>query len=224
MRFATAAFMTGLLTVVSAHFQLQYPPPRGEFVEKNEVNFCDGYADSISNRSTFPTSGGFISINAEHPKWTLGGIAAITANANSFDTFKDGSGNFQQVVPFFQTSSEGVFCMDVNLAASGVSGIKDGANVTIQLIFDGGDGQLYQCADLTLSDSFEIPSDVSCKNATNNVVATPVSTGVSTPSSTSPSGSGSTTSPTATNNAALRNVAIGTSGVAGLFAAVIAML
>ena len=84
---------------------------------------------------------------------------------------------------------------------------------------------LPQCADLTLSDSFEIPSDVSCKNATDNVVATPTSTGVSTPSATSPADATTSTSGSSpTDNAALRNVAFGTSGVAGLLAAVLAIL
>ncbi len=33
-------------------------------------NLPDGYANSVANRTTFPTSGGFISINSEHPSWT----------------------------------------------------------------------------------------------------------------------------------------------------------
>lgn len=48
------------------------------------------------------------------------------------------------VVPYFQTSGEGMFCFPIDIMASGISGIQDGANVTIQVIFDGGDGILYQ--------------------------------------------------------------------------------
>ena len=40
MLFAPAVFMSGLVAVTSAHFQLQYPTPRGVFVEDNEVTFC----------------------------------------------------------------------------------------------------------------------------------------------------------------------------------------
>lgn len=29
--------------LVSAHFHLEYPPPRGDFVEDNEPNFCGTY-------------------------------------------------------------------------------------------------------------------------------------------------------------------------------------
>ncbi len=41
MRFTTGPFLlVGLLTTVSAHFQLQFPPPRGAFVEDQEPTFC----------------------------------------------------------------------------------------------------------------------------------------------------------------------------------------
>lgn len=47
-------------------------------------------------------------------------------------------------VPFFQTTGAGTFCFPINITSSGAPGIQDGANVTIQVIFDGGDGSLYQ--------------------------------------------------------------------------------
>ena len=75
---------------------------------------------------------------------TVGGIIATVQDPNSFDSFHDSNGNFQQFLPFFETTGEGSFCINVDLASSGISGVKDGANVTLQLIFDGGDGQLYQ--------------------------------------------------------------------------------
>ncbi|RPD63158.1 hypothetical protein L226DRAFT_564447 [Lentinus tigrinus ALCF2SS1-7] len=217
-------FMAGLMTVVSAHFQLQYPPPRGDFVEDDEPTFCDGYVNSVSNRTTFPTSGGFISINSEHPSWTLGGILASVQNPTNFTQFEDSNGNFQMFLPFFQTTGEGVYCVDVDLASSGISGIKSGANVTLQFVFDGGDGQLYQCADVTLADNFTIPTSISCKNATD-AAATPVSTSVAaTGTSPSSSSSGSAPSSTTTNNAAVRNAVMGVSGVAGLLGAIVALL
>ena len=48
------------------------------------------------------------------------------------------------VVQFFQTSGEGQYCFPVDLSNSSVPGVQDGANVTIQLIYNGGDGNLYQ--------------------------------------------------------------------------------
>ncbi|CDO72435.1 hypothetical protein BN946_scf184977.g135 [Trametes cinnabarina] len=226
MRFSTAAFMSGLLTVASAHFQLQYPPPRGAFVEDKEPTFCDGYATAVDNRTLFPTSGGIFSIHSEHPQWTLGGIIATVQNPTNFPAFQ-ANGQFQYVVPFFGTSGEGDFCFPIDLAAHGVSGVKDGANVTLQFIFDGGDGQLYQCADLTLADNATIPSSVSCTNATNAAV-TPVSTSVApTATQTSPTGSGSSTSsaqPTSTSNAASSTLVMGVSGIVGILGAVAALL
>lgn len=38
--FYTFALLTGTVTVVNAHFQLAFPPPRGPFDDDNEVNFC----------------------------------------------------------------------------------------------------------------------------------------------------------------------------------------
>lgn len=39
---------------------------------------------------------------------------------------------------------EGAFCFPVDLLAAGITGVQDGTNVTLELIFDGGDGHLYQ--------------------------------------------------------------------------------
>jgi hypothetical protein len=44
-------------------------------------------------------------------------------------------------VQFFQQSGEGLYCFPIDLATAGISGVKDGANVTIQIVFD---GTLYQ--------------------------------------------------------------------------------
>lgn len=59
------------------------------------------------------------------------------ANPTSFE-------NFTEATPFFQVVGEGDLCFPVNFAAAGINGVQDGANVTIQIVFDGGDGQLYQ--------------------------------------------------------------------------------
>ncbi|KAH9921950.1 uncharacterized protein BXZ73DRAFT_79770 [Epithele typhae] len=224
MRFTTLSFLSCLMTAASAHFVLQYPPARGDFSDDDEPTFCDGYADSTTNRSSFPTGkGGFISIESHHEQWTLGGIVATVQNANSFDVFRDNSSNFQMFLPFFGTSGEGAFCVDVDLSASGVAGVKNGANVTLQFIFDGGDGNLYQCADLTLSDTFEIPSDVSCKNATKNG-ATQISSSLTGSQTMSMSSTSSTPLPTSSGSSAGRNAAAGMSGLAALVGAAVAFL
>lgn len=41
MRFSTTAFIfASLVAAVNAHFQLQFPTPRGVFVEDDEPTFC----------------------------------------------------------------------------------------------------------------------------------------------------------------------------------------
>jgi len=40
MRLSTVSTFLGLASAVSAHFQMQYPDPRGPFVEDNEPSFC----------------------------------------------------------------------------------------------------------------------------------------------------------------------------------------
>ncbi|KAF8550890.1 hypothetical protein OG21DRAFT_1524807 [Imleria badia] len=169
MRFILA---TSLAAVANAHFQLQYPLPRGPFVQNSEPTFCDGYTNAVSNRTTFPISNGVINMNSEHTTWTAGVIISTDQDPTSFSDFNSSSG-YQMVVPYFQTSGEGLFCFPINITASGVSGVQDGVNVTIQVIFDGGDGVLYQCADLTLSANATVPSNATstCANITASSVA-----------------------------------------------------
>ncbi|KAF8078384.1 hypothetical protein FPV67DRAFT_1404369 [Lyophyllum atratum] len=196
------ALLLALTAAVNAHFQLQFPPPRGVFNEDNEPTFCDGYKTPASNRSTFPLSGGFFTLNSEHPQWTSGVLAASAANPTSFD-------NFTQVIPFFQTQGEGLFCIPLDFSSHANStGFKDGQNVTIQIVFDGGDGNLYQCADLTLSSNFKISSDVTCTNATGSSSATGTS-----PTGTSPG------APTSTKSAAAVGKKVA-GGVVGLMLSV----
>ncbi|KAG5719316.1 hypothetical protein E4T56_gene13297 [Termitomyces sp. T112] len=151
-----------IVTAVSAHFQLQFPPPRGVFEMNDEITFCDGYMTPAATRSTFPLSNGFFSLNSEHPQFTTGVFVSTAGNPTSFN-------NFTQVKPFFQTEGEGIFCFPLSLSSSSnATSLQNGQNVTIQIVYDGGDGQLFQCADLTLSNDFTIPSDVPCTNATGS--------------------------------------------------------
>ncbi|KAF4572703.1 hypothetical protein EYR36_007213 [Pleurotus pulmonarius] len=140
-----------LAGLVNAHFQLQFPAPRGAFVEDQEPTFCDGYNTASSNRTAFPLSGGFYSLNSEHPRWTVGVLVSTVANPTSFD-------NFSQALPFTQLTGEGAFCLPLNFATSNVTGLSEGQNVTIQIQFDGGDSPLFQCADVTLTNNASLSS------------------------------------------------------------------
>ncbi|KAI0343899.1 hypothetical protein BDW22DRAFT_1355118 [Trametopsis cervina] len=159
-----------------AHFQLQFPPPRGPFVASNEPNYCDGYVSTTDNRTNFPLDGGFYSLHSGHPSWTFGVQIANTQNPTSFD-------NFTTTVPFFPNTGAGNFCFPVNLKTSSGSNLVNGANVTLQFVYDGGDGALYQCADVTLVSGLKIDSSVQCVNQT-----TPSSSSSSAPGPTQSSG------------------------------------
>ncbi|KAI0690690.1 hypothetical protein BC835DRAFT_1417630 [Cytidiella melzeri] len=166
MRLASSVFLSGLVAVASAHFQLSFPPPRGPFNQNNEPTFCDGYAPGTNvTRTDFPLEGGFISLNSEHPQWVLGVQLSTLQVPTSFQ-------NFSGVVPFFQVNGEGSYCFPVDFAASNVTGLQDGQNVTIQLTFNGGDGELFQCADLTLKSGLTLTNTSSCTNATGDSVST----------------------------------------------------
>ncbi|KAJ6604420.1 hypothetical protein DFH09DRAFT_308466 [Mycena vulgaris] len=166
--------LASLIAVASAHFQLAFPAPRGVFVEDDEPTFCDGYDNEATNRTVFPLSGGFFTLNSEHTTWTAGVALATKPNSTSFDDFKP-------VVPFFQLTGEGVFCIPLDFSKTNATGLTDGQNVTVEITFNGGDGPLYQCADLTLSSTAKIASTVTCSNATST-------TSGASPSSTAPSG------------------------------------
>ncbi|KAG2109570.1 uncharacterized protein F5147DRAFT_691317 [Suillus discolor] len=170
-----------LATAVQAHFQMQYPIPRGPFVEDSEPTFCDGYNDAVNNRTVFPFSNGIINMNSEHPLWTAEVLISTYEDPNNFSDFNSSSG-YQVVVPFFQQSGEGLYCFPIDIAAAAVnvSGIQDGANVTIQVLFNGGDGNLYQCADLTLSANLTVPpanASSGCTNVSSSTTSTKSSAG-----------------------------------------------
>jgi len=216
MRFSTALLsLSGLLTSVSAHFHLQYPGPRGPFNMPNELTFCDNYGEVTTNRTQFPLSGGFYSLLSEHPLWTLGVLISTVPDPDNFANFSSSSGQQQLVVQYFETSGEGAFCAPINISAANIPGVKDGANATIQFVFDGGDGELYQCADITLLEDYTVPSDISCTNATSGAGVTVFSSGMvptitlsSTASSSAPSSSS-----TSTKSAANAQAVVGVTGL-----------
>ncbi|KAF7306715.1 hypothetical protein MIND_00463200 [Mycena indigotica] len=145
-----------LIVAANAHFQLQFPAPRGPFVEDDEPKFCDGHDDPASRRTFFPLSGGVISLNSEHAKW----VAVVSITSKSDPTqFSD----FAPVTGVLQASGEGLFCLPFDLSKTNATGLADGQNATLQIQFNGGDSDLFQCADITLSSSVTSPP---CSNGT----------------------------------------------------------
>ncbi|THV05966.1 hypothetical protein K435DRAFT_834426 [Dendrothele bispora CBS 962.96] len=166
MRAFSVLSLLGFASIAAAHFQLQFPSPRGVFDEDNEPNFCDGYNDPATNRTKFPLSGGFYTLNSEHPTWTVSVSVSNLSNPQHFE-------NFSQVTSFAQLNGEGIFCLPLDFSTSAnasAMNLRAGDNVTIQIQFAADDGNLFQCADLTLEDSnsTDIQNATTCSNATDN--------------------------------------------------------
>ncbi|KAK0209298.1 hypothetical protein DFS33DRAFT_1309143 [Desarmillaria ectypa] len=71
---------------------------------------------------------------------------------------------------FFQLEGEGTFRLPLNLSFTNATGLTNCQNAAIQILFNGGDLQLYQCSDLTLFGSFSLSQsiDAICTNTTSN--------------------------------------------------------
>ena len=70
-------------------------------------------------------------------------MLSTAASPASFNDFHTASGADQLVVDYFKgTGSSG--CITVMPNRAGISGIQNGTKVTLQMVFDGGDGKLYQ--------------------------------------------------------------------------------
>jgi len=65
-------------------------------------------------------------------------------NPTSFDNFTTSSGQQQIVRGFANATGSGDFCIPLDLSNTGISGVADGANVTVQFVYNGGDQNLYQ--------------------------------------------------------------------------------
>ncbi|KAF2136225.1 uncharacterized protein K452DRAFT_322545 [Aplosporella prunicola CBS 121167] len=183
-----------LLTLVSAHFTIQYPTWRGD-------SFADGASQWIwpcananqtlaseVNRTTWPLTGGSLRMHVSHP-WALTyinlGLAVGSGGDNEATHSKrqatDGNGSdtlAANAVPSFDTSllavfnqtGNGTFCLpEVGRAAlAGLEGVKDGVNATIQVIqIAHGGNALYNCADITFSSNATLLSGDDCVNTTN---------------------------------------------------------
>ncbi|CAE6352026.1 unnamed protein product [Rhizoctonia solani] len=174
--FAIAA----LAAAASAHFTLDWPPTRG-FNEDIENQFCGGFLNAGA-RSPFPLGAAGVNIGSTHDTANVIVLISFDANPQNITQFSNSS-NGAQLTSFIKLDKQGEACIPVNIQSLGLSNVANGTNATIQIQYDGGDGNLYQCADVTLLSNFAAPSNVSCAS---NV------TGNTTPSDTT---SGGTTSP-----------------------------
>lgn len=74
--------------------------------------------------------------------YLVGVILSTAQNPTNF-------ANFTQAVDFFSGDLPGNICFPVDFGNTNISGLQDGANVTVQMVFDAGDGRLYQACGIS---------------------------------------------------------------------------
>lgn len=124
---------------VLAHYQIIYPGTRGFDEGKEPVAPCGGFDTVGSQRFRIPKSA-FITISSGHTAYTY----VINALYSSNPSAADFSGtNVKQVTEGVRRFPEAA-CLPVNFGSE----VQDGTNATLQLVYNGGDGLLYQVSDL----------------------------------------------------------------------------
>ncbi|KAH8079961.1 hypothetical protein HD553DRAFT_126541 [Filobasidium floriforme] len=171
--FTTTALLTALAAAatVSAHFTLDYPPTRG-FDDDKEPEFCGGFTDPSSPRNVVPLTGNVpIHLDSHHASAAVALLISSKEDPQNFDDFSS-----TLAKSWFQMP-QGETCFNVDFSSLGMNFVN-GSQVTIQVQYNGGDGNLFQCSDLVLVDGAQVPSNETCtsddslaSNAT--VTATP---------------------------------------------------
>ncbi|KPV73508.1 uncharacterized protein RHOBADRAFT_4995, partial [Rhodotorula graminis WP1] len=154
--------------LASAHFTLDFPPTRG-FDEDLESQFCGGFATPASSRTPFPLSGPApVTIGSHHASADVAIFLSFDSNPTSFADFNETSSgqSYGPLKPFGQISGTGDYCYTVDVASLGISNLSNGTVATLQVEYNGGDGYLFQCADLVLVSDYSTPSNVTCANST----------------------------------------------------------
>ncbi|KAF8708244.1 hypothetical protein RHS03_04195, partial [Rhizoctonia solani] len=195
--------MAAMAASAAAHFTLEWPRTRG-FDEDIENQFCGGFPNA-GPRSSFPLGASGVVIDSTHDTANVIVLVSFDANPQNITQFSNSS-NGAQLTSFVKLEKQGEACIPVNIQSLGLSNVSNGTNATIQIQYDGGDGNLYQCADVTLLSDFTAPSNVSCASSASGTTTS----GGAAATSTSPSGSNGALTTQASAGLAL--------GVAGLLA------
>ncbi|KAL8953031.1 MAG: hypothetical protein Q9222_001081 [Ikaeria aurantiellina] len=198
------AIFPSLISLVSAHFTLDYPEARG--FDEDQVNSfpCGGQNTVSASRTAWPLAGGPIQLTMEHDRAAVQVLLALGNDAtDAFNTI---------LVPTTQEEGIGRFCLSDVKLPEGLT-VQEGDNATIQVVTNGDpSGGLYNCADITFSSTNSTASECTNgrgvtmtkytgKSANANGTDSAMSTGAATATAT---GSASTGSPA--SGASMREV------------------
>lgn len=128
-------FSLPLLSLVSAHFNLDYPPARG-FDEDKLVTFPCGGQDTVStNRTTVSTKGFPVALTMGHDEAAVEMLLAVGNDPGSAFNVK--------LTQTFREEGLGSFCLSMVSMPTDLN-ITDGMNATLQVITNGDpNGGLY---------------------------------------------------------------------------------
>ncbi|KAI8983075.1 hypothetical protein BDB01DRAFT_792313 [Pilobolus umbonatus] len=150
-------FILVSLHVISAHFELDYPAARGFDEKKEPIAPCGGF-NEVKTHVEMPLNDPFVQIDSGHVYYSYN-INLIVGNNPTEADFTSNAipiGSGKRDYP--QDA-----CLPLTIKTD--DNIKEGVNATIQIVYDGGDGLLYQCTDVTFTNAASGWDPTQCKNA-----------------------------------------------------------
>lgn len=203
-----AVALVTMQSLVSAHFTLTYPSSRGFDETKEPTAPCGGFDTPSAQRVQMPLKSSFIEIDSGHVSYSYQ-INAVTKQNPTVSDFSSGTVQVGQG----SRSTPQAACLPLTFNDS----FKANTNVTLQVVYNGGDGLLYQCVDAVLVDDAPNFDKSKCVNADGS--ATNLGSSTASPSSSgSASASSSTTTP---NGATSAKTAYGLTFAAAVFICVL---
>ncbi|EFR02905.1 hypothetical protein MGYG_05906 [Nannizzia gypsea CBS 118893] len=132
------------MSIVSAHFRVEYPYWRGDSFKSQYTRPCGG-VNVTTNRTQWPVDGGAILFKPTH-HWALTYVNLGLGDDDSIIF------NYTLVQAFNQTGN-GTFCFP-KIPIPADLGIRDGTNASLQIVQASTNGAaLYNCMDITFSSS-----------------------------------------------------------------------
>ncbi|KAG8805431.1 hypothetical protein FRC17_005522, partial [Serendipita sp. 399] len=209
-RLITLAALSGLC---QAHFQLSYPPTRGFDEDKEPTAPCGGF-DAVSTRTPFPLGSALIKLASEHEKANVRVMISFSTNPTTIADFTNTTtGGEQKPVREFLTVEGEDICIGVDIRSVGYPNATDSTPATLSVLYEGGDGPLFQCADIVLSATATIPANETCATTYPISTASSVSSGTSGAASATTSHASTTSTPSGAQKAHVLGFTISFSAV-----------
>ncbi|GAA5795515.1 hypothetical protein EDC94DRAFT_613379 [Helicostylum pulchrum] len=160
-----AITLISMQSIALAHFTMTYPSSRGFDTLKEPLAPCGGYDTPTAERVQMPLKSSFIQIDSGHTAYTFVVYALLKNDPVNPDFIPS---NLVQVAQGGRSYPEGA-CLPLTFNES----VQPNTNVTLQVVYNGGDGLLYQCVDAVLVDSAPSFDASKCVNADGSNEPTP---------------------------------------------------